>query len=104
MDQWNSVTVGHLPECSGCANLPCSRFLQGFQRNHCPRHCPVLLFLHSQSREGIAGLGSHADVGDVWGSRVCPPKYAFWDIDYFKLTVVRKHKTQEEPLTFPLTA
>lgn len=68
-------------------------------------HCPVPPFLHGQHREGVAGLRSqtNAEVFIVWGSRVCPPKYAFWDLDYFKLVVVRKHKTQEEPLTSPLT-
>lgn len=33
-----------------------------------------------------------------------PPKYAFGEIDYFKLVLSKTQKTQEKPVPFPVTA
>ena len=38
------------------------------------------------------------------GKKICHPKISLWHVDYFKLKTIEAQKTQEETLTFPLTA
>lgn len=38
------------------------------------------------------------------GIRAATPKYAFWDLDHFKLVIFKKQKTQAKPFPFPETA
>ena len=41
---------------------------------------------------------------NVSGSKTCHPKMSLWHVDYFELKTIKAQKTQEEMLTFPLTA
>ena len=37
-------------------------------------------------------------------SKICHPKMSLWHADYFEMQTTKAQTTQEETLTFPLTA
>lgn len=56
------------------------------------RLCECALTLNTRGTTGVTPLER------------CHPKICLWDIGSFKLVIFKKHKTQEERLTFPQTS